>query len=533
MNLKTVLRSGQFVTLIPLGLPMTLRYNAKGILEKVYRGYGEGKADITEGTFDALFHSKLVPSSISIKDGDTYVEGVLLSNKLYPGNGPCEDTWGDSIQNEVIVDIRNLHFAAGNAYSYAASTFRDINATRRWFKMSAFDVLPGFLVPAGLNELNLLKLVEAQINTCSPELKSYLNSKTPLISKYMVVSSGQASYIDSGLMQYSISRTSTYTDEYGALYVNVQAKDFSLKVPYSTAVKFMLRRGVNIILDSRKKLLYSYASDGDILKPYDTTIRCSWCGKLFAVGAFGDETICSDPHCLSRQYKDVQHMCVSLGVPHPNFEEYQKLCKEKQILWLPDLFELPQYQTTQVSCTLLELLDAAIPVFAVPNRSVLEMLSNRCSNNVETLRHYLSHPDRISMDLSIPSGTASRLVTWLSDSQNVSMVEALLSSPKIQVISTGLKFDGAPIFRNNIIMITGKFAHGSKDDVRNILESYAATVVYHYDDTVQCVLVGDAMEDVDGQSVRKAQWNHVPVMNESDFFAKYDIDTDLAENGLL
>lgn len=533
MNLKTVLRPGQFVTLVPLGLPTTLRYNSKGILEKVYRGYGDTKVDLTEVLFDSLFRSKVVPSSISIKDGDTYVEGVLLSSKMYPGNGPCEDVWGSAIADEALINIKALHFAAGNAYSYAASTFRDINATRRWFKVSAFDVLPGFLVPAGLNELNMFKLIEAQMSTCSSELKSYLNSKTPLISKYAVSASGQTSYIDNGLTQHSISRTSTYTDEYGTIYVNVQAKDFSLKVPYSTAAKFMLRKGVNIILDSRKKLLYSYASDGDILKPYDNTIRCSWCGKMFNVGAFGDETICSDPHCLSRQYKDMQHLCVSLGVLHPDFDEYQKLCKDKQILWLPDLFELPQYQTMQASCTLLELLDAVIPVFAVPNRSILEMLANRCSNNIETLRHYISHPDRISADLSISSNMTSRLVSWLSDTQNVGMLEALLSSPKIKVISTGLKFDGAPIFRNNIIMVTGKFTHGSKEDVRSILESYAATVVYHYDDTVQCVLVGDGMEDVDGQAVRKAQWNHVPVMNESDFFAKYDIDTDLAENGLL
>ena len=106
-------------------------------------------------------------------------------------------------------------------------------------------------------------------------------------------------------------------------------------------------------------------------------------------------------------------------------------------------------------------------------------------------------------------------------------------SDNFEIISTGLKFEGAPIFRNKIIMVTGDFAHGSKEDVANILRSYSATVTFHYDDTVQCVLVGDSKSNIDGQAIRQARWDHVPVMDEADFFAQYEIDDDLIKNGLM
>ena len=82
-------------------------------------------------------------------------------------------------------------------------------------------------------------------------------------------------------------------------------------------------------------------------------------------------------------------------------------------------------------------------------------------------------------------------------------------------------------------MVTGDFAHGSKEDVANILRSYSATVTFHYDDTVQCVLVGDSKSNIDGQAIRQARWDHVPVMDEADFFAQYEIDDDLIKNGLM
>ena len=85
MYVKNALRPGQFVTMVPVGRPVTLQDNKKGILEKIHEGYGEDRVDITSTLFDTVFHSKMVPTSITVKDGDTMVEGVFYQNKFYGG----------------------------------------------------------------------------------------------------------------------------------------------------------------------------------------------------------------------------------------------------------------------------------------------------------------------------------------------------------------------------------------------------------------------------------------------------------------
>ena len=90
-----------------------------------------------------------------------------------------------------------------------------------------------------------------------------------------------------------------------------------------------------------------------------------------------------------------------------------------------------------------------------------------------------------------------------------------------------MSFDGAPIFRNKTIFITGTFKHGSLADIKSILESYSATVVTDFDSYIQCVLVGDIKEDIEGQAIIAARELHLPIFSESEFFARYEIDEDL------
>lgn len=532
MYVKDALRPGQFVTLVPVGLPVTLQYNKKGILEKIYRDYGEDRVDITSTLFDTVFHNKMVPTSITVKDGDTMVEGVFYQNKFYCGDGKCEEIASEGIIHDIQVDHTDIHFAAGNVYSYAAS-FKDANTIRRWLKMSLFDLLPGFIVPVLMNKEGMYNLIASQVKLSSPELKAYLDNKTPLISRYMVFGGTGVQHVNINLTQVVITKILRYTDQYGAYHIKLNAKGWNKSIPYSTASHFHIRQKVNVVLDSAQDIVYTSAPDGDVLKPYDAIIHCDWCGKVFSAGAYKDETICPDVHCLSRQFLDMEHMFTVLGLPSLQYSEYEKLCQEKSIMWIPDLFLLPQYKQVKLEVTLDKLLDAIIPVFAVPDRQSIQSLVNHCSNTKSTLQHYIHNPDRIVTDFGLPAFKMNKLVGWLSDSQNAKTVETLMFSDNFEIISTGLKFEGAPIFRNKIIMVTGDFAHGSKEDVANILRSYSATVTFHYDDTVQCVLVGDSKTDIDGQAIRQARWDHVPVMDEADFFAQYEIDDDLIKNGLM
>ena len=90
-----------------------------------------------------------------------------------------------------------------------------------------------------------------------------------------------------------------------------------------------------------------------------------------------------------------------------------------------------------------------------------------------------------------------------------------------------MSFDGAPIFRNKTIYITGTFKHGNTADIKAILESYSATVVTDFDNYIQCVLVGDIKDGINGTAILAARELNLPMFTESEFFAKYEIDEDL------
>ena len=90
------------------------------------------------------------------------------------------------------------------------------------------------------------------------------------------------------------------------------------------------------------------------------------------------------------------------------------------------------------------------------------------------------------------------------------------------------RFDGAPIFRNKLIYITGDFIHGNIPEISSILQSYSARVTTVFTNLVDCVLVGGTNENVNGKDVVAARNMGIPIMQEVDFFEQYDIDTDLA-----
>ena len=90
------------------------------------------------------------------------------------------------------------------------------------------------------------------------------------------------------------------------------------------------------------------------------------------------------------------------------------------------------------------------------------------------------------------------------------------------------KFDGAPIFHGKTIMITGRFKHGSHDEIISILESYDATVVTKFNNSVQCLVIGDTKESIDGLSARYCKANKIPIFTESEFFKRFQIDEDIS-----
>lgn len=153
-----------------------------------------------------------------------------------------------------------------------------------------------------------------------------------------------------------------------------------------------------------------------------------------------------------------------------------------------------------------------------------------CSNNEQTFKYYIEHPEEIQKDLNIQHNELNKLITWLSDGCNASDLMTLVDSAQINIVALKSTFNGAPIFRNKRIFITGKFIRGSLDSIAGILQSYSASVTTQFSNVVDCVIVGGLHEDVDGKAVNFARTLNKPIFNENEFFNRYEIDADIKAN---
>ena len=176
-----------------------------------------------------------------------------------------------------------------------------------------------------------------------------------------------------------------------------------------------------------------------------------------------------------------------------------------------------------------KLLRAMIPYDVIARDDVLMLFTMACMENPKTVEYYMLNPEQIPTDLRIEHMDLPTLMEWFTDNYNVSDMSTLLTIPQITITERNKKFDGAPIFRDKIIYITGTFLHGSMGYVSSILQSYSAKVTTTMSNNVDLVLVGGTHENVDGRAIVSARQMHIPMAEELDFFAAYDIDTDIAE----
>ena len=64
----------------------------------------------------------------------------------------------------------------------------------------------------------------------------------------------------------------------------------------------------------------------------------------------------------------------------------------------------------------------------------------------------------------------------------------------------------------------------------SILQSYGAEVTDKFGSDIDCVVIGDILENINARNVKSAQNMRIPVMEESTFFDTYDIDSDIQQN---
>lgn len=521
MFIKNFLKPGDYLMPVPVGLPITLQYSDRGIVEKVYIGWKDSKKKSSEDFYKSFIQSNVCPMNISVKGGTTWISGVLHSKDIFYDNGPLPDCIFSSLESAFIKDSDKFKFYAGNIDSLA-TIFRGANPIVNWLNMSGFDVLPGWITPANITKSSFYKM----LNT--PRFTS--NFTFGLVSNYIVYRGSSVLYVDTHIKQFVVSKVSKFIDDYGYIRCNVYSRDPSMNyitLNYSDVVSFNIQTNSLVVLDENDSVIYSCCTDNKKREPRSKNSYCDVCGKPLIVPNSG-LTECTDPHCKSKWLSKINQMLTVFKLPTMNRSRFDSVLNS--LICLSDVFSLEEYKECFVNTSLSNLLEAVVPRSIVTDSKLFDQFTRKCSNVIKTFVYYVHNPNGILDELELSGLQAINLVKWLSDSYNQSEIDDLLDCSQIHINMTEQVFDGPPIFRNKTIMLTGCFKHGDYKQIASILRSYSASVVYEFSENVNCILVGDILEDINGSAIRNAYKYNVPVMSEDNFFKQYEIDQDLAEN---
>lgn len=517
MYIKNFLNAGEFFVPVPMGLHVTVEYDENGKLYKIYRGEQFYGCEPLKNVIRKWSDSQITPWHISITGGTTRINGVLYSGKIYT---KCKGIVPDCYEKELIKDFNEdpsqFKFYAYSIWS-GAFTFSGAAGMRQWLNMNGFTFLRGMLCPAYSSDLDVISLIQ-----------SNFDFQFPLIMGYSTYRNGSYQYTSTQLCQYTTKKISDRYDTNGYVHSDILLSDnSSMSISYAKRVKWNMVEDKNfLITDMYGCIIYSNSESTNNM---DLSYSCPVCGKVYPIDIEGDYVVCPDDNCKSRLYSKIQQMCSVLNIPTIEYEVVQE--NLDNISTLGDVLDLPFYEGYNISTTCADLLTCCVPFTVVASNSIFVKLSNRCNNSMNSIMYYIQHPEKISFDLDIENDIwLCKLVDWLADSENIMTIKSIVESPKISIVKSVKKFEGAPIFRGKKICITGKFSHGSASEICSILCSYSAEVVTEYEHDCDCLIVGDTMEDIDGKTVNMFKKDRAPVFTEHDFFNEYEIDKDLAEN---
>ena len=131
MFVRNFLTAGDFVTLLPFGLLTTIQYSDKGKIEKVFIGADHSGQDVTKELLPTILKSNLVPRSIMIQGGTSFVTGVFYIKDFTLASGNIPDCVNSSFITAISESPNNVKFYAGSVSSLAA-IYRGAVNVRRW-----------------------------------------------------------------------------------------------------------------------------------------------------------------------------------------------------------------------------------------------------------------------------------------------------------------------------------------------------------------------------------------------------------------
>lgn len=516
MFIKDAFKPGQLIMPVPIGIPTTLQYNAKGILERVYNSITDISPDteVSYEMFNALYNQKIAPVKILLTGGTTRVKGVLYTGKLYPGDGKLPESIMMELTCEFTEHPESFNFFAG-AIKSTAAVFNGANSAKKWFSMCGFKQLPSFLAPTPVSKTAF----EQALNTNYPFIKD-------MIMYFFVYSRNDVTVVPTGIQEYVIKKVERYTDDYGNIKGMCTHSDGQLALDWSDIVRLNIQRRRCLVLDKSWAPIRCF---GDAKSLVSGTISCDVCGKQIISPMHGPVR-CGDRNCPANMYSDFKHFIDSYNMPEMTFSAYREYVKLDMIHAISDIFEINPWKTYTLETSLSQLLRSLIPVNVIPVGDIITSFVQHCNGNVNMFNYYVEHPDKILPDFHLSGRFISQLIQWLSDDFNKQTLLSLLNCDNIVINETGTKFQGSPIFRNKKILITGQFSHGTQADIISTLKGYSADVVTKFDSDVDCVIIGSSLDGINSVEVNKARSVNLPIFEENDFFKTYEIDKDLAEN---
>lgn len=511
MDIKDNFKSGQYAVPVPAGVPITLQYSQKGIFERAFIGLIESGAEVSYTMFNSLYESNCFPVKIPATGGTTFVGGVLYTSHYNDVNGELPECEICEKCIDFIDDSSNYNFFACVVNSKSV-VLRGANQVYRWLHMAKFTTLPGFIVPAPVSDDTFMYTMK-KIYTCMPGVVGYVRYNF-----------SDVDYISCNLTKHRILDINKFTTEYGYIKYEISLETGHINVDACDVKKFNLYVRTYVILDECNHIVHSFNNQYDHYI-YDSLV-CDWCGREMQMPDIPNVK-CLDELCMSNRYHEFTLFTHTHSLPELTFDEYERYCKSDRLHSVSDLFTLSPWNSFHIESTLEDFLRSVIPIRVVSNFNIIRALVSHCNGNINMLKYYISHPNAINQDFHMGGSEVSRLIQYLSKDYVKDEIDNLMKCENVSIVSDNKKFDGAPIFRDKTIFLTGKFIHGSTDDMVSILNSYSAEVVTSYGADIDCVLVGDMLEDVNSIAVHDARLRNIPVFNEIEFFNKYGIDSDM------
>lgn len=518
MSAKTFCRPGSFFEVVPIGLQTTLQYNSKGLLEKVFIGYDAIKEESGDELLSAIKENKRVPFSIKTKGGTTWVEGVFYTDTVIAESGLSPLCNNRQMIDGIIHNTIETNFYAVRVESLAAS-FSSSNVIRNWLQMNNFEIVPGHLMPAGVSIEGVMNMIYN---------KSYPFERK-MISGFMVFDLKETYYTPMMNRQLIVRKVSKYRDVNGYIRAILHTDTGTKSVSYTDVVKFNINANTLIHTDSHGRIIFAELTDNKKREKRSNKMNCDICGKPFSIPLTGLAR-CDDVRCPSNMYQDICHMLSVFELPGMSAERFEEAIKGKDVRTITDVLLLPEYADLQLELPLCKILEGIVPVTICSDSTVFTLLANSCNNSVKVLEYYLNNPEKIESELSANSIFIMRLIAWLKDPENALNVHTLLYSPQITILDRVKKFDGAPIFRGQYILVTGDFLHGQLSEVISIISSYDANVVTEYSPKVKMAVVGQMMSNVDGKALNDCKLASIKIWEEMEFFNHFGIDEDLQTN---